>query len=435
MEEYIKQLIEQLHDSIKKVPLPSERSQDFDLEDEGELEDFQYVEQYIYGKEEPLSKIFGIERDFLPDESKLNDAQVKLLAYEIEKLWKVYHFYPVLPDNLPPRLRYRTLRDHWDKEQVFVGVGEIHIEFCDYEEAFCPFPGYCNICKEIEAQMEYDKRYEPDENDYTMRFELNNLIPSKEEVKNCVLYTKKQRIKKSILNSFSENNIPEIYNFCDRWCEKCDFTSQCSAYLIEQEISLKDHEYDINNEEYWKNLSLMFEATIELLREKMKEMNIQPSDMSNEYTTDERKSKEHPLLKLAGEYGKDVHNWMESKKESLNTYLAAFYENGKEHTLREAIMVITWYQYFISAKIHRALGGLLKNKEDETITYDMNGSAKIALIAIERSIGAWGILLQQCNKLEDDIFRFISFLNQLRVQSRHLFPDAETFIRPGFDER
>jgi hypothetical protein len=31
--------------------------------------------------------------------------------------------------------------------------------------------------------------------------------------------------------------IPGIYNYCDRWCERCRFTSRC---LIEIDRSIKD---------------------------------------------------------------------------------------------------------------------------------------------------------------------------------------------------
>ena len=29
--------------------------------------------------------------------------------------------------------------------------------------------------------------------------------------------------------------IPGIYNYCDRWCERCAFTSHCLTFLTEEE--------------------------------------------------------------------------------------------------------------------------------------------------------------------------------------------------------
>ena len=30
------------------------------------------------------------------------------------------------------------------------------------------------------------------------------------------------------------NFISGIHNYCDRWCERCQFTSRCAVYAIEQ---------------------------------------------------------------------------------------------------------------------------------------------------------------------------------------------------------
>ena len=32
--------------------------------------------------------------------------------------------------------------------------------------------------------------------------------------------------------------IPGIYNYCDRWCERCAFTSRCSNYALAEEHSI-----------------------------------------------------------------------------------------------------------------------------------------------------------------------------------------------------
>ncbi|MCB0550950.1 MAG: hypothetical protein KDD19_25495 [Phaeodactylibacter sp.] len=34
-----------------------------------------------------------------------------------------------------------------------------------------------------------------------------------------------------------QSNIPGIYNYCDRWCERCSFTSRCLLYAQEQELT------------------------------------------------------------------------------------------------------------------------------------------------------------------------------------------------------
>ena len=34
-----------------------------------------------------------------------------------------------------------------------------------------------------------------------------------------------------------KSHIPGIYNYCDRWCERCKFTSQCLLFTNESKIT------------------------------------------------------------------------------------------------------------------------------------------------------------------------------------------------------
>lgn len=43
---------------------------------------------------------------------------------------------------------------------------------------------------------------------------------------------KRQRLRQRAKNP---NNIEGIYNFCDRWCERCALTSRCLLYQMEQD--------------------------------------------------------------------------------------------------------------------------------------------------------------------------------------------------------
>jgi len=105
--------------------------------------------------------------------------------------------------------------------------------------------------------------------------------------------------------------------------------------------------------------------------------------------------------------------------------------------LNDITDVIRWYQYFISVKIHRALSGRSEDREewpDDDMTSDADGSAKIALIAIDRSIGAWGALNNEFPEQQDETLNILVLLDRLRKSLEREFPEARAFIRPGFDE-
>ena len=51
--------------------------------------------------------------------------------------------------------------------------------------------------------------------------------------------------------------IPGIYNYCDRWCERCQFTSRCLNCTLEEEQFGNLQENDELNEVFWQKLSEM----------------------------------------------------------------------------------------------------------------------------------------------------------------------------------
>jgi len=105
--------------------------------------------------------------------------------------------------------------------------------------------------------------------------------------------------------------------------------------------------------------------------------------------------------------------------------------------IEDAIEVIYWYQHFIYVKFMRAM---LRDDDEfenpdikEAMAYDSNGSAKIALIGIDRSISAWGSLQKRLPERSDDILDILVHLERLRKKAEKEFPNARKFKRPGFD--
>ena len=43
-----------------------------------------------------------------------------------------------------------------------------------------------------------------------------------------------------------DNFISSIDNYCDRWCERCDFCARCSVYAAESETGFDEFETLIN---------------------------------------------------------------------------------------------------------------------------------------------------------------------------------------------
>ncbi len=190
MERYIKQLIDDIHRATHLVRPPHElwAESNADPLDELELEDMSHVEKYLYGKEEPISSITGIESHTLPPIEKLTKEQQELLATELERLLDFFHFELEFPANYPTHLKYSFIKDFWEESHVPMSFGTNHIELCDYERESCPFEGYCTTCDEIEAQMKYDEEVEEKARASGMDidFNMDDLLPTKEDIERWV---------------------------------------------------------------------------------------------------------------------------------------------------------------------------------------------------------------------------------------------------------
>ena len=252
-------------------------------------------------------------------------------------------------------------------------------------------------------------------------------MPDKKDIRR-----QKDEIKNLIRNSSSENHIPGIHNYCDRWCEKCEFTDRCATYSFEE----SSKEVFSDPDAKWDHLSIILNATFEYLSEELKKHGYteeQMAAMADEASPEEEvKPEDNELHTFALDYGTKVHQWIKDN-DSLISSLPFLTKKINGIKVSEYIAIITWYHLFICAKSDRALGGL--NDKSEFSVSDSNGSAKIALIAVERSIASWGALLNVLESDEDSIYTFLKMLFTIKKQLNALFPHAEEFVRPGFDEK
>jgi len=74
-------------------------------------------------------------------------------------------------------------------------------------------------------------------------------------------FTHKEDLKQSVKDP---DCIPGIYNYCDRWCERCAFTSRCLTFKQSKEKFGDPDTSDINNAAFWEKLSQK-EETLSIL--------------------------------------------------------------------------------------------------------------------------------------------------------------------------
>lgn len=238
----------------------------------------------------------------------------------------------------------------------------------------------------------------------------------------------------------SDRFVPGIYNYCDRWCERCTMTNRCLSYAREQEMTegVTDPEAnDLKNGKFWDQLRLSWEVAMELLYEGAQKHGI---DLDNLPDVEIPEHITTRAEELATQFGNDMHDWFKTHnvklKEKAEQLLVI--KNSDEEALKfaDAWEVLQYYFFFIGPKVHRAHIDLDNSREEDEldIMSDNLGSAKIAIIAIDRSIGALMAMYPILSDYEDDILNFMALLSKIKKLLLETFPTVMQFKRPGFDD-
>ncbi len=240
--------------------------------------------------------------------------------------------------------------------------------------------------------------------------------------------------------------ISGIYNYCDRWCERCPLSSRCLLYATEQEDDDNSPESrDIQNEAFWRKLGSIFRETQEMIMEWAKEAGVDLDEVKEEDEPQLRKKRRqadnHALAKAGKKYANAASDWFREFDQLVEVSDLAVTDTDIDEAERlvDAREIIHWYQYQIAVKTIRALSSKIgerefeENEEDEFLR-DSDGSAKVALLGIDRSIAAWRLMQLSVPDRSDSIVPLILQLERLRHRTERHFPNAREFVRPGFDE-
>lgn len=243
--------------------------------------------------------------------------------------------------------------------------------------------------------------------------------------------------------------IPGIYNYCDRWCERCDFTERCLNYAsLSEDDDSTGADQEINSVEFWNKISSNLALAADLVKDTAREHGIDldaidATDIAKEEEVRHSKAESHELAVTSMEYARSTGLWFKAneqlfaqkRKELLRTAalnLPGAQPQKQAADLKECIEVVRWYQFQIHVKLVRALMADDFDTGDDGPS-DADGSAKVALIGVDRSLEAWATLLAHFPEARDDILDFPAMLERIRRITEDTFPGARSFVRPGFD--
>ena len=254
-------------------------------------------------------------------------------------------------------------------------------------------------------------------------------------------------------NREDTKHIPGIYNYCDRWCERCAFTSRCLNYEMSEKKFGDLEDASIHNEAFWQRFSETLHETLVMVKDMAAERGIDLDSIELEDEDDVTKKFEDPsvvhlISSMAESYITMVDEWFDSNvyiygEDHPEVKTAAASDSIQSASDKEAISlidfveVIRWYQHQMYVKIRSALHSALEeaaDKDSDDYPKYSDGAAKVALIGMDRSISAWGKMINYFPEEENSVLGIIAHLDRLRRRTEVEFPEARTFIRPGFDE-
>jgi uncharacterized protein (DUF1330 family) len=255
------------------------------------------------------------------------------------------------------------------------------------------------------------------------------------------------------------NLISGIYNYCDRWCERCPMTSRCMLFAQESAERKLAGGRDEYNRQFWRAVAKSFAVTERMILRDIQERGIDPAELDTPEVREElaRRKARRARVKTLGApkaamryvdlseaWFKSHEGEFERKSEEINDAMQADIPArnpiAEFNDIEDAVEIVRWYQHQIYVKLMRALSGLkdLGAEEDddgrEFQQSDADGSAKVALIGIDRSIAAWARLREHFPDDRDRILDTLVLLDRLRRDVETILPNARKFKRIGFDE-
>jgi hypothetical protein len=218
-----------------------------------------------------------------------------------------------------------------------------------------------------------------------------------------------------------------ISSYCDRWCEACAWTSRCRLFA---DVARIEGSLDSPPETVAEASALSEDVPpapprwMQAFLAELNEAAADPASGEESRHGPEPALQHESILARADGYLGQVHAWLR-----VRDYFAASDPSDPR-------AVVGWFHTLIPAKIFRALTGLRRDLRDahEGVAADCDGSAKVALLGIERSHLAWLQLVEHGLATRPEAEPFIADLVWLGEQLENVFPNARGFVRPAFDE-
>jgi len=243
------------------------------------------------------------------------------------------------------------------------------------------------------------------------------------KINNLHSLVKQNKGKKSSKEGFKSG----IYNYCDRWCERCPDTNKCYVYVKEQEtkaMHLKRGEDPNDPSIVLKDVVEDMKDLHKMLDTKMKELGITDKDMEKmeKEIKPEPNFEAHILVKKAAKYFKQTHKFLNEFHYEQQKMVVQFGVEIPDKDIDEELKVISWYHSMLSSKAFRLVSEVYHAKNEpnaemkKMVKADLPKFFALVNKCITKSQNALNSFLQKRKSYSKKIIPLLKLLNQIKTE-------------------
>jgi len=254
--------------------------------------------------------------------------------------------------------------------------------------------------------------------------------------------------------------IAGIYNYCDRWCERCPHTDRCRVYRDTERAARRHRRRGRDPSDMGVALGDVgrsFEKVRRMLERQAKKEGWDLDELAKPSPEDEaaerdlrRHVRRHPLVREALSYTQaagellarlhDEFNETAEDAEKRSEFMDVDAEAGQLGEVRRAVEVIGWDHVLISAKVRRAVRSRREGRDEtdadfaEAEGHDAAGSAFVARNCLRRSQAALMTVYEWDEKFRDEAIGLLASAEKIQRGLERQIPGCVTFVWPPEEE-
>ena len=250
--------------------------------------------------------------------------------------------------------------------------------------------------------------------------------------------------------------IPDIYIYCDRWCERCAYASRCEAFHVDESVK-RDQPlsyYDAENKAFWTSLEAHYTDAVTYIRQQAETFGenldaFEGMRVRSGYNLFHGKVMKSELLSSGRIYEDLVDDWLDQQSDAgligmqemrpgaVFQIVSDMLPGDQVGRVNSWLEVIMRYQLQVFLKLSRSFYILSKEeqgtaKEEELPASD--GSAKTAREMLIRSLVSWSLIKDYFPDALEGTQKILLHLYRMIRKLEAEFPKASEFKRTGFDQ-